>query len=396
MIDPSIPLQSQVAPIGNMLLQGYQAGSQMRQQRDEQPIRNQLMQTQLAGAKQQQQAGAQRQLNDEQKSLMMGSAELKQLIDANDEAGTRAALMRRSEAAKVLGLPSTHSDEGLQLLDQGGLQALKQPVEALFQAGIRSGVLQQPDTGLADYRNRSLDLQERRMDMSAQESAMDRASRERMARDGVGGQIPAGIQEYEYRKRLSPEEQRAFDATKRGDRVTAGTESSILKTADASEQHRINAVNYGDLATRYEQTSMSGGAPASAAEWMKSATGNQDEFTSLRKNWAAIKASQVVSNLPPGAASDADVKLALGGFLPDNAQPKQVAAFLRGVAKLEDMKANYESFKSDYMSENRSTVGLNKAWKVYAKQQGLGGPTTSSANQQAPSAIDDLVNKYAD
>lgn len=146
MIDPSIPLQSQVAPIGNMLLQGYQAGSQMRQQRDEQPIRNQLMQTQLAGAKQQQQAGAQRQLNDEQKSLMMGSAELMEAIKANDLDGARSILQRRQAAAKTLGLPDTHSAEGLQMLEQGGIDALRKPVTALYQAGLRSGVLQEPYT----------------------------------------------------------------------------------------------------------------------------------------------------------------------------------------------------------------------------------------------------------
>jgi hypothetical protein len=384
-IDANIPLQTQVQPLGNMLLQGYQAGSQFRQQRDEAPLRNRMLQAQATSAEQQNTAGAQRQFNDEQKSLIVGAAELKPLIDAGNVEGARASLLRRQAAAKQLGLNTRQTDEALQMLDTGGIQALKQPIDALYSVGLRSGVLQEPDTGIADYRQRSLDLQERRLDMSSQNAAADRAFRERQlaSQQATGADKPADQRAAEWYMGLSPEKKAEVDRYRRGDRVTAGNEKIIYETADKAERSRQSAVNYEDLATRYESSDIGSGFFGSTVpEAIKELSGSEDGYTSLRKDYAAIKASQVVANLPPGAASDADVKLALGGFLSDKANPKQVASFLRGIAKLERLRGDYESFKSDYISENKSTVGINKAWKLYAKQQGLGGATTPSANQQ--------------
>lgn len=145
-VDSSIPLQAQVAPLGNALLQGYARASDIRRDREEAPMRNQLMQTQLAGAKQQQQAGAQRQFNDEQKSLMMGAAQIKPLIDAGDAQGALSALRQRQQALKTVGLNTTQTDEAIQMLESGNTAGLKQSVDALYSAGMRSGVLQEPYT----------------------------------------------------------------------------------------------------------------------------------------------------------------------------------------------------------------------------------------------------------
>lgn len=396
MIDPSIPLQTQVAPIGNMLLQGFQAGSQMRQQRDEQPIRNQLMQADLAQAKQAQMQDAQRQFNDEQKSIIQGAAQIKPLLDSGDSQGALSALRQRQQALKTVGLNTKQTDEAIQMLEAGNTAGLKQSVDALYSAGLRAGVLQEP---AADYRGEELQLRRDQLNQQRQQFGQELSFREKQlaASLSAGTDKPADQRAAEWYMSLDPEKKAEVDRYRRGDRVTAGNEKIIYETADAAEKARQNAANYTDLATRYEQSDIGSGMFGSNfPEAIKEFTGEQDAYTSMRKNWAAIKASQVVANLPPGAASDADVKLALGGFLPDNANPKQVAAFMRGLSKLENLRADYESFKSDYISENKSTVGINKAWKVYAKQQGLGGPTTSSANQQAPSNIDDLVNKYAD
>jgi hypothetical protein len=249
--------------------------------------------------------------------------------------------------------------------------------------------LQEPDTGLSSYRQQSLDLQRERMDMQRQESAADRAFRERQLAATVasGADKPAGQREAEWYMSLNPEQKTEVDRLRRGDRVTAGNEKIIYETANKAQEAAQRAANYDDLAARYEQSDIgSGFFGSSLPEAIKDLSGEEDAYTALRKDWAAIKASQVVANLPPGAASDADVRLALGGFLSDNANPKQVAAFLRGVGKLERLRADYESFKSDYISENKSTVGINKAWKEYARDAGLGGPTTASS-QQAPKQI---------
>lgn len=199
---------------------------------------------------------------------------------------------------------------------------------------------------------------------------------------GAGTQPPAAIQEWEAYQRMSPEERKAYSEMKRGTGgYSSTTEKQIFGAADAYLEDNAAAENYTDLASRYEanQGKLSSGAASSVKEWLKETTGNQDEFTALRKDWAQIKASEVVKNLPPGAASDADIKMALGGFISDNAEPTEVAAKLRGMAKLRKLNAEYSAFKADYLSENKNPGGLRKAWSEKAKELGVGGPTTSSA-----------------
>ena len=366
-LDTRIPLMSQAAPVnvqpGMNALLGIQ---NMRQQQQEQPLRNQLLQTQIAG-QQQTQDNSDRELK--LKAAQFQNQAFKALKSIPDQNLRQMAYQSFVEHGKAMGIHDGNPDDDIS--DQG------------LDAGIAATQAFMPNDSLTPYQKASLGMQERSLVQRADESAADRALRERkidvMGR--AGSENPAAVKEWEYYKSLSPEQQKQYDAMKRGDRVTAGTENSILKTADAAEAERIKYENYSDLANQYEAAAnMPSGITSTAQEWLKEKTGSQDAVSALRKDWAAIKASSVSTNLPPGPASDADVKMALSGFLPANANPKQVASFLRGVAKLSKIKGDYESFKSDYMSENRSTVGLNKAWLEANKSR---ESTLSSGNQQS-------------
>lgn len=200
-------------------------------------------------------------------------------------------------------------------------------------------------------------------------------------RAGAGTQPPAAIQEWEAYQRMSPEERKAFNEMKRGAGYSSTTEKQIFNASDAYIDDNAAAVNYEDLAQRYKaaEGKISSGAVAGVKEWMKEYTGNEDELTALRKDWTQIKASEVVKNLPPGAASDADIKMALEGFISNNAEPAEVAAKLRGMAKLRRLNAEYNAFKADYLSENRNPGGLRKAWADRVQQAGMNQPTTASA-----------------
>ena len=104
-------------------------------------------------------------------------------------------------------------------------------------------------------------------------------------------------------------------------------------------------------------------------EALKEVSGTQDAVSELRRQYAGIRASQVVNNLPPGAASDKDIEMAISGFPSDKAHGKQIASFLRGMAKLEAVKADYENFKSDYISANGNERGMLQEWKSQASTQ---------------------------
>lgn len=207
-------------------------------------------------------------------------------------------------------------------------------------------------------------------------------------------QPPAAVAEWELYSKLPPDKRALYDAMKRGTPgYSSATEKQIYGASDAYVDENAAAESYFDLAQRYEQAQgkLMSGTAGTMAEWLKEQTGNQDEFTLLRKDWSKVKASEVVKNLPPGAASDSDIALALEGFLPTNADPKSVASFLRGVAKMRKLNAEYNAFKADYLSETKNPGGLRKAWAERAASIGVGGPTTSSSQSGGlqPGAVED-------
>lgn len=354
----------------------------MRQQRDMAPVRNALLNTELETAKR-------GQFDANQRSVIQGSAIVKEMLDRGDVAGAQSYLKTRMEDLTKYGVPSEDTARALQILqDDPTGQSLKSVVDANVALGIQSGILgggQQQ--GYAPSSLGKL-ISERDMLPPGDErrAAYDRVIASQGAvQEGPQAQTPAAIQEFEYYQSLTPEQRAEWDRNKRGDRASTATEKEIFSAADGAQQAAIQYENYTDLATRYEQTpTLSSGRAGSIAEWLKEQTGTQDAASLLRKDWAAVKASEVVKNLPPGAASDADIAMALAGFLPNNANPKSVASFLRGVAKLAKINGEYQSFKADYLSQNKSPVGMLKAWKEQAKDLVPSGSTMSSGNMIEP------------
>lgn len=149
-----------------------------------------------------------------------------------------------------------------------------------------------------------------------------------------------------------------------GQELSVHLQKRLSDSTDMAIESRSNVAEFENLADQIEGANIGGGIfQGSWAERVKDITGQQDAVTSLRKRYNAIKGSQVVKNLPPGAASDADIALALAGFPTDNASGPQLASFLRGVAKLEERQANFQDFKANYISENRTERGMLKAYK---------------------------------
>lgn len=105
-----------------------------------------------------------------------------------------------------------------------------------------------------------------------------------------------------------------------------------------------------DLANRLDKETAGYGKFTTAREWLKSATGNQDYMTQMRNEYTRIRNSQVTKMLPPGAASDKDIQIAMKGFPEDTADTKTMASFLRGMAKLNQMTAVTENAKAEWVN----------------------------------------------
>lgn len=222
---------------------------------------------------------------------------------------------------------------------------------------------------------------------------------------------PAAVQEFKYYQGLSPDEQKQFglargyiqsgreesktpqernferynallasgkkeeaDAfgrsagiiSKEGMSLTANSEKRLSQFTDAATDAARLASKYEVLASDFEKSGIEGGVLGTGGTWsesVKDISGNQDEVTELRREFNKIRASEVVNNLPPGAASDADIALALSGFPTDKANAKQVSSFLRGIAKLKKFDEEFNTFKADYISTKGTERGMLQEWK---------------------------------
>lgn len=105
-----------------------------------------------------------------------------------------------------------------------------------------------------------------------------------------------------------------------------------------------------DLATRMENEAMGSGLTAKGGELYKQYMGSQDAVTSLRQEYTRLRNTQAIKMLPPGPATDRDIDLAMKGFPDETADPKTMASFLRGMAKLNQYSAVNESAKAEWVN----------------------------------------------
>lgn len=173
---------------------------------------------------------------------------------------------------------------------------------------------------------------------------------------------------YQKLKRENPEEARQYGqaagfVSKEGRELSVAMQKRLSQATDEAAKSSANIAKYNDLADQVEQANIEGGWAGRAGEFLKEVTGQQDFKSELRKDYFAIRGSQVVNNLPPGAASDTDIALALAGFPTENASGKQISSFLRGLSKLAKYEQRYNEFKANYISENGTERGMLSAWK---------------------------------
>lgn len=186
------------------------------------------------------------------------------------------------------------------------------------------------------------------------------------------------LSEYQRLMKESPELAKQFGqsvglVSKEGKELSAQTQKRLSEFTDAAMENQNLEQKYSTLADDFSKAALSGGVNTTWSEWIKEQTGNQDEISGLRREFFKIRGSEVVKNLPAGAASDADVALALAGFPSDKASGEQIASFLRGLAKLKAKERELNEFKASYISEKGTERGMLDAWKESQKQKSSSG-----------------------
>lgn len=153
------------------------------------------------------------------------------------------------------------------------------------------------------------------------------------------------------------------------DRVAAtqdiGTDGRkiVNDSALASGAAKQLADKANNLAGRITEIGSSWGFGSSFSEWLKKSTGEQDAVTQLRNEYARLRNTEAIRNLPPGPATDKDILMAQQGMPPDTADPRQIQSFLLGMAKMADIDSAVNNAKADFATQNKGL--LNRARKSF-------------------------------
>lgn len=121
------------------------------------------------------------------------------------------------------------------------------------------------------------------------------------------------------------------------------------KLADRSEE----------LAVKYDNLVKSSGVVGQSLAQIRKLSGYQTVEDEIRTTYKALKAKGIVESLPPGVASDTDIKLVSDGFPNDDAPAEILSSFLRGLAKIQRYEGQAEEVKALWAEAN-TTLGKSK------------------------------------
>jgi len=301
------------------LLSGQQ---QLQQTRREAPLRNALLDLRLEGARQQQKRDVTR--SGQQQALQRATI-------VNQSARALKGLPFQQRQAALQALTPRLSEFGV---DPSAFQGQELSDVNLDNAiAATQGIIQSPEQG----------LQNLRLQLEKQRTATQR--------EGLA------LRERE----IDISEQREQRA--RG-KLSASLENSLLESQDRTVAAQQSANQYDVLAGDFERLRLQGGLASTFTESLKSILGTQDDVTEFRRQFNKVRLSEGLKNLPPGPATDRDVKEAFKGVPKENASAEQIAEFLRGAARLARIEAGFNQFKSDFISENSTAKGLLREWRT--------------------------------
>jgi hypothetical protein len=215
------------------------------------------------------------------------------------------------------------------------------------------------------------------------------------------GLTKAGAQALELAKKAQLDEANIQSKLAKNAGLSVTAEKEINKANTAYSEAFGSASKAAEIAARFrsERGSMAAGFRAALGESWKDFVGDQDDVTLLRKDYAKLRATEGLQNLPPGAASDKDVEVALGPYPKETADPEYIASFLDGLAKANVLAAEFHKFRAQYLGANAgNAANLIPAWQEYYQtidldalfqQQGLrfvGGQVTTPAQAGQPSS----------
>ena len=150
-------------------------------------------------------------------------------------------------------------------------------------------------------------------------------------------------------------------------------------TTAASSQNSANTMN--TLADQLEREKPTAGWFGSMQNNLAKISGSDTYIRDLKIRRTQLASSQAVKNLPPGPASDKDIQFAREGIPDDKDSPEVWARWLRGNAKMEQINADYNNFKAEWVSANGNPGQSRKNGNIMGMDVKQGESLNSAAKR---------------
>jgi hypothetical protein len=173
--------------------------------------------------------------------------------------------------------------------------------------------------------------------------------------------------------------------------IPSDTRKLINESAVTAATAKQSADQFNDLAKRLDASGGGYGVFSSASDFLKKGAGFQGGMTQLRQEYTRLRNTAAIKSLPPGPATDKDIAMALKGFPSDNASATDLSAFLRGMAKLQDVDASISNAKTDWLAQNNGTLTRAKGTFVAGDYSTKPGETF---NDFAQRIVGDVSKRY--
>lgn len=188
-------------------------------------------------------------------------------------------------------------------------------------------------------------------------------------------------------------------------KLSVNMEKAIEKSAGDAAASRNAADSMTTLADTLEKEKPTPGLFGNAENMFSKLTGQDNYLRDMRIRFNQLANAQATKLLPPGPASDKDIEFARKGIPSETDNPMVMARWLRGMAKMESNNANFNEFRSEWMSANGSPGQSDRNRNIMGMDVKKGESLNSAAKRflssnygdsqpQQQLSDDDLISKY--
>ncbi|WP_239916735.1 phage DNA ejection protein [Salmonella enterica] len=188
-------------------------------------------------------------------------------------------------------------------------------------------------------------------------------------------------------------------------KLSVNMEKAIEKSAGDAAASRNAADSMTTLADTLEKEKPTLGLFGNAENMFSKLTGQDNYLRDMRIRFNQLANAQATKLLPPGPASDKDIEFARKGIPSETDNPMVMARWLRGMAKMESNNANFNEFRSEWMSANGSPGQSDRNRNIMGMDVKKGESLNSAAKRflssnygdsqpQQQLSDDELISKY--